>query len=836
MYGFVMVYHSITSSPLRRDIFSVRLGAAVNRLSKSVGLGHGTVAGGRIALAIDPMLIERLVKDLPTVLVSATNGKTTTTRMIAAAVEAWVSQVKVNTHGSFVSGEVSEEQLHAVTSPRPQVITNSGGANMPAGIASALFSVGSWPEGSVGVFEVDEGYLPSVAASTNPVVVVLGNLSRDQLDRTNEVRSLAKRWRECIQSLALARNDQLTVVANADDPLVVWAGEPAKRVKWVAAGLAWHFDAVSCPRCSGIIHFDDQGWRCACGFSRPSPVESDVLAVSSGEDTFDVGHLSLPGRCNVYNARLAVAAAEALGVEVSVATRAVASVNEVAGRYAVVERGGSRARFLLAKNPAGFIEALEILGESKRGTESGKGGQGRSTPVVIALNARIADGRDTSWIWDVPFENLRGRTVIASGERCLDMAVRLKYAGVEHLCLPDPWQAIDVAVQLCRDESPDAIVEFVGNYTAFQQAHRMAYSSNRLFGSVVDLVRGSYLTKRSLPRWALEKGSNLIESMHSSGYVRLDERSGSALPSASDGPLLEGENRGLEGENKSSHFRERGAGDRTVSIVVVYPDLLGTYGDVGNALILASRLAWRGIPARVLYITSDIPLPRSGDIYCVGGGEDAPQTEAALLLAESGALTRAVEDGDAVVLAVCAGYQILGNSFPDANGTTKEGIGLLDITTVKGNGKRAVGELLFTSHLLARTHNNAFKDENITPVTLTGFENHAGITMLGKEVLPLGRVQSGVGNGSGDSTEGAVWGGVVGTYMHGPALARNPILADWILSKVVGVLSPLDDEEETALMQERLAAVRHGRYVQRGHILHHLARSANRLSWPVWRE
>jgi len=852
MYGFVMVHELTTPSPLRRSNLPTYIGTVINRLSKGVGLGSGTVAGGRVALAIDPLLIERLVKDLPTVLISATNGKTTTTRMIATAVEAWLTHM--NTRSSFVPGE----RIYAAEDSLPRVITNSGGANMPAGIASALFGAGRWPEGSIGVFEVDEGYFSSVAASTNPVVVVLGNLSRDQLDRINEVRSLANRWRQCIQ--VLSRNDLLTVVANADDPLVVWASEPAKRVKWVAAGLAWHFDAVSCPRCGGIIHFDDQGWRCACGFSRPSLVGSDALTISSDEDPFDINHLSLPGRCNVYNARLAVAAAEALGVEVSVAARAVASVNEVAGRYAVIERGGLRARFLLAKNPAGFIEVLEILGESRRDAAAGKAVEapqslegetssgsnhatdedsfietprlfesGGGTPVVIAINARIADGRDTSWIWDVPFEDLSGRMVIASGERCLDLAVRLKHAGVEHLCVPDPWQAIDVATQLCRDEFPYAVVDFVGNYTAFQQARRMARSPGHLFGSLrslMHLIRDSSQTKRSLSRWSPREGSRPLESPHRGGSDRWGERSDPTSPSAR-GELL------FQERDRGSNSRGRGRRGGAVSIVVVYPDLLGTYGDIGNALILVNRLAWRGIPAEVLQITSDAQLPDSGDIYCIGGGDDAPQTEAALLFSKSGALTRAVEGRQAVVLAVCAGYQILGSSFPDADGKARAGIGLLDVVTTKGSGKRAVGELLSSSQLLTNVQNDLGGKEG-SSVTLTGFENHAGVTVLGRDVLPLGWVQSGVGNGSGDDTEGAVSGGVVGTYMHGPVLSRNPLLADWILSKVVGALPPLDDAEEVALMQERLQAVKYGHHTQSGHIFHHLARSANRLSWPVW--
>jgi hypothetical protein len=237
---------------------------------------------------------------------------------------------------------------------------------------------------------------------------------------------------------------------------------------------------------------------------------------------------------------------------------------------------------------------------------------------------------------------------------------------------------------------------------------------------------------------------------------------------------------------------------------VVHPDLLGTYGDGGNGVVLAGRAAWRGLAVDLVYADSDTPLPSGADVYCLGGGEDGPQVQSAERL-RAGALGRAVDAG-AVVFAVCAGYQVLGHSFPGADGALHAGVGLLDVHSVKGTTRRAVGELLASP-----SRPVGVQSESADPValeTLTGFENHGAVTILGAGVRPLARVLSGVGNGGGDGTEGARAGRVLGTYLHGPALARNPALADLLLAWATGTIpTPLDDVEEQALRAERLAAV-----------------------------
>jgi CobQ-like glutamine amidotransferase family enzyme len=231
----------------------------------------------------------------------------------------------------------------------------------------------------------------------------------------------------------------------------------------------------------------------------------------------------------------------------------------------------------------------------------------------------------------------------------------------------------------------------------------------------------------------------------------------------------------------------------SITVALVYPDLLGTYGDGGNATVLAQRLRWRGHPAEVLTVGPDEPVPATCELYVIGGGEDLPQALAAAKLTSGRPLHRAVETG-AVVLAICAGLQILGESFVGVDGNSCEGLGLLDCRTVRSSSPRAIGEIVVRPA--------AEWAEAGVPM-LTGFENHGAVTVLGPDARPAGAVAAGVGNQDG-TVEGAVAGRVWGTYLHGPVLARNPKLADLLLSWVVGTLAPVDDSEPDALHAERV--------------------------------
>jgi CobQ-like glutamine amidotransferase family enzyme len=229
-----------------------------------------------------------------------------------------------------------------------------------------------------------------------------------------------------------------------------------------------------------------------------------------------------------------------------------------------------------------------------------------------------------------------------------------------------------------------------------------------------------------------------------------------------------------------------------VHIALVYPAVLGTYGDGGNAVVLAQRLRWRGIDAEVVEVEIDQPLPEQADIYVLGGGEDSAQSLAVSKLAD-GALRRAADRG-APIFAVCAGFQILGETWLDGHGKVSPGLGVIDCNTDRLDGSRAVGELLVDA-----AHDGLG--------LLTGYENHGGRTRLGSAARPLGAVESGVGNGA-DGVDGALQGSVVATYLHGPALARNPALADHLLAQVVEDLAPLDDSAAEELREDRLRAVR----------------------------
>jgi UDP-N-acetylmuramyl tripeptide synthase len=432
------------------------VGQAVAGLSRRLGRGGGSVVGGRAILALDPSALANLSQGHAVALVSATNGKTTTTALLRAAL-----------------------------ATRGPVVTNLAGANLPPGLAAAL---ATGPAGAPAALEVDEAWLGRVVDATDPEVVLLLNLSRDQLDRNNEVRKLASSWRTVFDG-----RSSTVVVANADDPLVVWGAGAAPDVRWVGAGQPWTADASGCPRCGSRILWDadrvpDQatpaegnptpgapppdtadttapptsgtpGWSCSeCDLTRPPLdvwLDGGVLHTADG-----FRHelaMALPGRANRANAAMAMTAAAELGVDRNIALGAMAETEEVVGRYRTVRTAGVEARLLLAKNPAGWLEVLDVLRPAP-------------LPVVVAINARIADGKDPSWLWDVPFEALQGRRVVASGERAADLAVRLHYAEVDHIVVPDPVAAITAA------GAPE--VDMVGTYTSFQTV-RTALETDR---------------------------------------------------------------------------------------------------------------------------------------------------------------------------------------------------------------------------------------------------------------------------------------------------------------------------------------------------------------------
>jgi UDP-N-acetylmuramyl tripeptide synthase len=395
----------MTTAPgLRVRLASVAV-RGVNWLSRVSGRGAGTVVGGRVGLRIAPDLLAQLARGRTVICVTGTNGKTTTTAMTVAG---W-------------GGPVT---------------TNATGANMPAGHVAAL-AQSSHPHA---VLEVDEAWLPVVVGATSPRVVVLLNLSRDQLDRANEVRQIAERWHQCLREDS---GERLVVVANANDPLVVYAAEGARQVRWCDVPTAWLGDAQSCPKCTRPLFFEATSWHCTCGFAKPTRITTslgDTLVV--GEDQARLA-LAMPGEFNAANAAMAATAVAETGTVLADSVARINEVNAVAGRFTLRRWHGRTVRLMLAKNPAGFAAILSTV-----------------TPehpdVVIAINARIADGRDPSWLYDVPFEQLRGHRVTCLGERRLDLATRLAYAGVDARVSDGPPPPLE-----------GTVVPLIANYTAF---------------------------------------------------------------------------------------------------------------------------------------------------------------------------------------------------------------------------------------------------------------------------------------------------------------------------------------------------------------------------------
>jgi lipid II isoglutaminyl synthase (glutamine-hydrolysing) len=436
------------------------LARAVGAASRASGRGGGTTLPGRLLLRLDPDAIARLGARLhgDVTLISATNGKTTTAGMLAA-----------------VLGSADRKPVH-----------NRAGSNMTWGIATALLE----QRGSDGLFEVDEAWLPEIAGRLEPSLIVLGNLFRDQLDRYGEIEALAEDWTKVVAE----RAGRTRFVLNADDPMVADLGrdrdgERRDGVSYFGvedpshalAEMQHAFDAKHCRRCGHPYTYERAfvghlgHYSCpSCGAARPQPdvaatrielrgMSGSLVTVRhpDGELRLELG---LPGLYNVYNALAAVAAGLRLGVAPERVAAALNSARGAFGRVETLAVGEKVMSILLIKNPAGANEVLRTLK-----LEDGD----RGIDLWLALNDRIADGRDVSWIWDADFELLAGavRRVTCSGTRAAEMALRLKYAG---------WPQERIAVESQVEASLDqAVAEAPGRlfalptYTALLELRKL---------------------------------------------------------------------------------------------------------------------------------------------------------------------------------------------------------------------------------------------------------------------------------------------------------------------------------------------------------------------------
>ncbi len=428
----------------------------VGRLSRAAGRGGGTTLPGKLVWKLDPGALDALAAGLPhgVALVSATNGKTTTTAMASS-----------------------------ILSPFHRLAWNRSGANLASGVASTLLAA---RDAELGLLEVDEFALPEVMRRTRPRVVCLANLFRDQLDRYGELEHIAERWRAAVA----ATGADTTVVVNADDPLVGALGdERERRLRFGVddpgisrAGLQHASDSKYCVRCGRPYRYDAVyvghlgAYRCdSCGHARP---QLDVAAREIRLDGLDgVGfilatpegdarvRLAVPGLYNVYNALAAASLALGLGVRLDDVAAGLERFQAAFGRFERFAAGDRGILLLLIKNPAGANEVVRTLAEG-----------GIPQTLVVALNDRIADGRDVSWIWDVDFEPLldgAGR-VVATGERAAELALRFTYAGFprERLdVVPDLSKALDRGLELSPAGGELVVLP---TYTAMLDLRRIA--------------------------------------------------------------------------------------------------------------------------------------------------------------------------------------------------------------------------------------------------------------------------------------------------------------------------------------------------------------------------
>jgi lipid II isoglutaminyl synthase (glutamine-hydrolysing) len=394
-----------------RTRLALAAGRATAAASRRLGRGRGATVGGGVALRIDPDALRRLAAGRQVALVSATNGKSTTSWLLAEA---------LRTVGA--------------------VAHNATGANMAEGLVTTLDADRRAP---YAVLETDEAYLGPIAQATRPRAILLMNLSRDYLERGVRSKALARHWQGALAAVTWP----CTVVANADDPLVAWAVHDYGDIVWVAGGMWWDVDGEVCRTCRVRLRRDGEDWSCpTCGRARSRPAWWVAEGRVRGPGLDLPLDLRLPGRTSASNALFALAGAAALGVDPARALAAVARVDDVDGRWRPRSIDGRVVRLMLSKNPSSWSEIIERAA-------------GGTDPLVVVMDARGGSGKDCAFLWDAPFERLAGRTVVAAGNRAADVALRMHVAGLEVRVVPDPTAAIR--------SLPPGPVDVAANYPAF---------------------------------------------------------------------------------------------------------------------------------------------------------------------------------------------------------------------------------------------------------------------------------------------------------------------------------------------------------------------------------
>ncbi len=368
------------------------IGQVAGGVSRALKRGRGDTLTGRVILALDKNALSKLASQRDLVLVSGTNGKTTSTANLA---------------------KILEQYAHEGVS------TSGSGANMPAGIVAALASK---PRNRFAAIEVDEMYLPQIFRQTKPKVVVLLNLSRDQLHRTGEVRKVSQLWNDTFAT------DDVSLVIDRDDPFLEYSAAQAGHVIRIGFGGRKHPDAATCPKCAAILDWSTGDYSCVCGLGTKLP---DVRADK---------RLRGPQR----NSTLVIEAARLMGAEIN-AQEAQELISQSPDRITEFEAANRKIPTHLAKNPESWREALAQITKQS---------------VILSVNARGIDGRDTSWLWDIDYSSLQGKQVVCTGDRKLDVAYRLSVQGIDVVLAND----FESAAATCATSQ----IQAIASYTAFQ--------------------------------------------------------------------------------------------------------------------------------------------------------------------------------------------------------------------------------------------------------------------------------------------------------------------------------------------------------------------------------
>lgn len=643
------------------------------------------------------------------------------------------------------------------------VICNRTGANMSPGVATALLHA---KQADWGIFESDELWLAKILPQLKPNYVVLLNLFRDQLDRMGEISHLQSSILE-----ALASSPATMLIYNADDPLCQAIASRCENY-CIPFGVDEDLglpqntvsDAGMCQLCDDLL---DYSWRqygqlgsyhCpSCGFKREDPVYA-ARGVSFGKDgmVFTVEHDDEKLRMDL----------PFLGTYMLYNALAVCVAARCCGLPVQSIDEGMRQfdphNGRLQQYSIDGRHVLLNLAKNPTGFNQNLRiitGEAGPKAVAFFINDKEADGHDVSWLWDIDFQELAGMDdllVYAGGIRKHDMQVRLKYAGIEA-------QLVDGAkdfLEKAKAASPDAGAYLIANYTALPEV------------------------KSELDR--LAQTDEPLEAVAAAVQSRAERSDASALD---QDPL---------------------AGEK-LTIVHLYPELLNLYGDGGNVTVLVDRARRRGIEVELVCTGHGQSADFSqADIVFLGGGPDREQRLASHDLLEQAEDIRAYIEDDGVLLAICGGYQILGHEWLLGDESVP-GLGVVDIVTKRAKGgshNRLVGNIVLKSEL--------------ADMPVIGYENHAGRTFLGEGCEVFGRVfgRRGKGNNDESKADGVLYRNVIGTYLHGPLLAKNPEIADCLIERALArraekqgrpapALPAIDDCVERAANADMLARLQH---------------------------